>query len=488
MKKTNLIYIFFVLLVIIFSTQCGKKTTTSNFGTYQVTVEPEAANLPALQSYALGVDSLGNWIIIGGRHNGLHNFNPPAFPANKANSCIYKINPQTWQVDSFPLIDLINTHASVSNALIMAAQFTATNIQHTQFNQYLYLCGGYGAIPLSSKNIFNVNYNYITYPVVSRVDLNKISTAITNKDANGILQSFAADINPNLAVTGGELFRMTDNNFYLTVGHTFNGEYGYAGDTTKPQPTQNYTRCIWKFGLIETDSTIKVDLTSLVSIPATPDSDSTSPLRRRDLVVVPSINPNNQFGLSIYGGVFTYTGSIGAAGNPWNYPIYITPGSSATYAVDSTYFQKSNLYSAANVLFYSSTTKTMYTSILGGLVDKDLDSNTNPIGNPASWTQNLLTIARTSTANGFQSTSIYDPNGMPALIGAEATFIPASNLQSSYYVNANYKILNYDALPSGTTFLGYMFGGITCDSVQSNPPSKPAYAINQVYKINFVKP
>lgn len=484
MKKISIKLYQAILCSTLFVLGCNTKTTTTTFGSYSITPVTPPTTLPTLQAYALGVDSAGNWIIIGGRHNGLHNFSAPAFPDSLANKFIYKINPQTWSVDSFSLLNIWSKVNAIDKKYLISTQFTSTNIQHTQSGNYLYLYGGYGALPLS--NILG-SYSYVTNTVFSRVDLNKISTAISSKNTNLLLESIAVDTCASLQVTGGEMFRLADNNFYLVVGHNFNGEYGNAISDSGVQPTQNYVRRIWTFSLTETDSTIQINRNSLVSTPSVPLADSVSVLRRRDLVVVPSITSNNQVGLSIYGGVFTYTNSISNPGNPWNYPVYITGGNTPAYVVDSSFFQKSNLYAAANALFYSPSTQTMYTSIFGGLVDKDLDSNSASGGNPASWTTNLLTVARQSNGNSYTSTAIYDANGMPIRMGAEAAFVPVGNLSNSYYYNNTYNIFNYDVLPSGSTTLGYIYGGITCDSVQSSN-TKPANATNAVYKVVFNKP
>lgn len=480
--------VLFALSLSLVSCNDANKSSSSNFGSYEITLVNTNNTLPVLQSYALGIDSAGNWILIGGRHNGLHNFSTPAFPDNLANHTIYKINPQTWAVDSFDLSNLLFKGLNPIKNLWISAQFSATNIQHTQSGNYLYLCGGYGAIPNPLAPILKLPYDYITYGIVSRVDLNKLSQSISAKDANGVLSSVLLDTCDNFKVTGGEMFRMADGSFYLVVGHRFDGEYGNINDSTKPQPFQDYTRRIWKFTVNESASSFSINKSTIVSIPNTPDPDPTSLLRRRDLVVVPSVYSGNQLGIAIYGGVFTYSGPQPGDGSPnvWQNPVYINTGSTPSYVVDSNYIQISNNYSAANVLMFSQSLNTMYTSILGGLVDKYLDTNTSN-GNPASWTKDLLTIARTPAGNAYQSTAIYDPIGMPIRMGAEAQFIPLNGLNSQWYYNDNYNIFNYDSLPTGGNILGYIYGGITCDSTQSSS-TKPANATNAVYQVKFIKP
>lgn len=442
-------------------------------------VESSGISLPnGLQSFSLGINSDGNWVVIGGRTNGLHSFSPPSFPLKKANSKIYIINPTVGAVDSFDVVNLLPQMFNINANRIMK-QFVATNIQHTQVGNYLYLAGGYG-FDITNK----LQQNYLTHNIVSRVDLDKLTSAISSKNADSVVASVVTDTCSQLAVTGGELFKLTDGNFYLAVGHNFNGEYGNAINGTGPQPTQVYTKKVSVFSLTETANSIAVNINNSIVIPSTPQIDSTSIFRRRDLVVAPAVMPVNQIGLGLYGGVFKWTGSISNAGAPFRTPIYIstqTYPDKEYYMHDESYVQPSNLYSAANVLMYSSQQQTMLTSIFGGIVNDTGKTEDNA----ASWTNKILTISRQLTSNTYSS--MYSSNPLPTYMGAEAIFVPSSQVSPSYYFNQNYNIFNYDSIPANeNTFLGYIIGGIISDSTQSSN-TNPTVANNLIYKVSIKK-
>lgn len=447
--------------------------------TANYTVESSGVSLPnGIQSFSLGINSDGDWVVIGGRTNGLHNFSPPSFPLKKANSNIYIINPDSGVVDSFDVVTLLPKLLNITANRIMK-QFVATNIQHTQVGNYLYLAGGYG-FDITNK----LQATYLTHNIVSRVDLNRLTTAIKLKNADSIIASVVTDTCSQLAVTGGELFKLTDGNFYLAVGHNFNGEYGNAGTKGVPQPTQVYTKKVSVFSINETANSIAVNINNSMIIPSTTQIDSTSIFRRRDLVVAPAVMPVNQIGLGLYGGVFKWTSTISNAGAPFRTPIYI---SSQTYPDheyyfhDSSYIQPSNLYSAANVLMYSPQQTTMLTSIFGGITN---DNTQGEDGNP-SWTNKILTISRQLSNNSYSS--IYSSSPLPTYMGAEAIFVPSGQLPATMYYNQNYNIFNYDNIPQNTsTFLGYIVGGIISNAPQSSG-TNPTVANSLIYKVSINK-
>ena len=76
--------------VIIFFILTGNLFAQENFS---VTINPiYIGGLPGLHSFAFATSG-NKWLIIGGRLNGLHGFQPPiAFPASTANQTIY-VNP-----------------------------------------------------------------------------------------------------------------------------------------------------------------------------------------------------------------------------------------------------------------------------------------------------------------------------------------------------------------------------------------------------------
>jgi len=69
-------------------------------------VEQRSAKFPTLQSFSAGQTNAGEWVLIGGRTNGLHNFTPDGkanFPPSKQNDRIWVYDPVRERSWSRPL-------------------------------------------------------------------------------------------------------------------------------------------------------------------------------------------------------------------------------------------------------------------------------------------------------------------------------------------------------------------------------------------------
>jgi len=441
---------------------CPKPQNDPGTFTYEVVVNDTFTNLPALQSFALGeTDSC--WLLLGGRTNGFHGFGDQQnFPVRRANLYAYAYNIYSHKLDSLPVDSLTD---------VLKWQFRATNMQHTQVGDYLYICGGYGA------KITGTDTTYMTHPTFSRIHVPNMVQAIRTHSLGGFRKSVVYDQNRIAQSTGGELFKLTDGQFFLVLGHDFTGKY--SSSTSQ----QRYLDTVRVFTITETDSSVSINTNSFRYITdGLPDA--TTQFRRRDLVVAPMVyDHGNKVGVSIYGGVFTYTPGPpdSTSGNPFRWPIYVPSAPNESYTLDKTYKQFSNVYSAPSLALYSKTNDVMYTSIFGGLGDTAVVNQDS-----AAFTKVITTIARNYGTNN--TTTLYNPNNLPHYVGSEGLFIPAKQLP---WYNANstnsVKVVNLDSLPSGRTLVGYIYGGILSDSTQwNNAPPTPiniTRASHRVYSV-----
>jgi hypothetical protein len=69
-------------------------------------------------------------------------------------------------------------------------------------------------------------------------------------------------------------------------------------------------------------------------------------------------------------------------------------------------------------------------------------------------------------------------------MGSESIFVPAPNAPM---YNANYGVMNYNAMPTGTpTLIGYIYGGIVSNRTGWSL-SNPTIPSNMVYEVYFTK-
>ncbi|HBF19231.1 MAG TPA: hypothetical protein DDW81_03980, partial [Cryomorphaceae bacterium] len=334
---------------------------------YRVQASTTHTSLPALQSFVFASYN-EYWLLIGGRTNGFHGFgNQQDFPFKKANKFIYLYNTSTQSLDSMSVMSL---------PVALREQYTSSNMQHFQQGDYLYLCGGYGELHAGTPNA-----TWQTFPTFSRVNVPDMVQAIIDHNDTALAMSVVYDSDDFERATGGELFRL-DNKFYLVVGHNFEGPYG-------GNHTQIYLDTVHVFTVTESPNSIDINPSSFQYI-SDNLPDSVTQFRRRDLLVVPSIGSDKStVGLTIYGGVFTspVLHDTTKANQPFRNPIYLTNGTTPSYALDPSYTQRSNIYSSAYVTLYDSTNNVMYTTSFGGIGD-------TAIGAGDAFTKLILTLAR----------------------------------------------------------------------------------------------
>lgn len=484
MKKLTLLLPIAAMLLLTNCTQENeepKEQENQNGFTFTVQESTEGfKNLPALQSFAFAKASTGEWLMIGGRTNGFHGFGEDQdFPVKMANNHIYVYDPANDILDSMNVADL----PGIPEAVYL--QFISTNMEFRQVDKYLYIAGGYGVAAINDTN----SNNWVTHNTFTRLNVDDVVSIVKNlskKSAEEVsiplFKTYANYCTSELVrATGGELFQMPDGNFYLVVGHNFTGKYSSNSAVQKYLDQVNVFK-------VEEKGSGKNPKIEIVPVSTITDglNDSVTQFRRRDLIVASNVGQGGEsYGISIYGGVFTYTSGCPSCngGNPFRHPIYISGNSS--YTIDSNFTQMSNVYSAPHLQMYDATNDIMYTTIFGGLGD-----TTASTFNQANFTKLIVTLMRDN--NNQNTSAIYNPTGLPAYVGSEGMFIPADNTPMYNDAQNHLDIFDFNSLTNSDKenvsnadgqLLGYIYGGIYSNSTEWDHSKNPTTASNKVYKV-----
>ena len=432
---------------------------------YTLSVQPMAnqpSGMPAIHSMASGTYTDGegneNWVFIGGRSNGFHRMFGPdkGFPVSKANDTLWVVS----------LAKNAAYGLAIPDHWAEGPQLRSTNMEYTQAGDQLFFAGGYGA-PESSGD------SHMTFPSGLLIDLPTLGQAIISQDtaaAHGAISSTGTD--STLMVTGGELEPLGDR-YYLVFGQDYPRTYN--------QRSGNYTNRITELSISFSDAP-KVTVGQTYTYHGQPASEY-STFHRRDLNVKHAYF-GDTLGLIAYSGVFT--DQDGA----WFTPIKMVPQADGSLKVteDTTFVQKANLYEAASVLMYDSTTQVMYTSILGGISNYYYDdatgklaaSDTLPLAGQLPFARLINTIIM--TPDGTMSEYIQPEVRLPYYLGANASFMPLAK-----YLHEG-EILDWtkvsDAAGEGRTavLIGYMVGGILSGGPQSGN-GNPTQANPVLYEV-----
>lgn len=453
---------------------CGSEKTTETKtgampGYYVYELQEDAAytgKLPALQSFVFAKYNQ-YWILFGGRTAPFHGFN-----AGTCDTCFANF-PVLYANDSVYVFDTITMTCSSMAVPAYGADtgnvFLGSNLPNTQVGSTLYACGGYSKSQPADNSAKTTNAYFM------KVNLPALVSAVTASPKNPA--AFKSAIrwgkSPFVQNTGGELFRMPDNNFYLCAGHNFSGRY------TDSSAVQVYQDAVNVFSVIDSANGLSVRPLKKIS---DGQPDNTTQFHRRDLTVAAGIQPDgSSIGISIFGGVFTYTPHAPASENGTNFtnPIYITPGGNPGYLIETGANQYSSIYSTAQFCMYDSMGKRMLTTMFGGI-----GNNTTAIDQNANWTKYITTAER--NYSGAQPVTTFNTNDgeMPLYMGAESRFVPVDGLP--LYNNNSYGIVNYCTLKDGQ-LIGRIYGGIV--ALQSNGNSIGTQygtsCSNKVYKVIF---
>lgn len=384
---------------------------------FQIAVERvEMPGMPALQSFAWGQHD-GEWLIVGGRTDGLHRRQPFAsFDSAGRNEALYVVNMAERRVWSAGLDGLPPS---------LQAQLASTNLNFAQKEDALYLVGGYGYNPVSG--------NHETFARLCRIDL---PGAIAAVKAQSALSPHLMTIDdPKLAVTGGQM-ELLGETFVLVGGHNFQGRYNPMGPDHGPGFTQAYNHEILRFQVLNEEGKWRI-----WHIPSETDS---LWLHRRDFNMVPAMFEDGVEGFVAFSGVFQYKADV-----PWLHCIEVDEGGFRSIPRFQQHYQQ---YHCPKVPLLSAMHNEMHVVFLGG-IGEYYDSLGQHVLDYA--TPFVRTISRVTRSPDGSYREYRLPATMPAYLGAGAEFIPVEG--SLRYPNGP---MDLDILPAGRTLLGHVVGGI----------------------------
>lgn len=460
---------------------------------YQISLQrrtwsDHANPLPGLQSFASAV--YGNeWVMLAGRTNGMHDFTPSGeanFPPNRQNVDVWVVNPVTMRTWHRSLAD------GTSLSLDQISRLSATNTQFFQRGDGFFVAGGYGSLLTSAT--YNAVTGSTTIVSSGSFTTHDTLTAIHLPELVGWVKSGTAAVPASLpatavtqiagpdgyfTVTGGEMFRTTNDQVHLVFGQNFQGPYGGPSNGV-------YTSQVRSFTLDYTPGGGAVAPTlSYTPVSASPEPGDDTQFRRRDLNVVPSIrrDPTDptavQDGMIAYAGVFTGTaiatgtGTVPSPGNGvWTLPVEITatglPTMIGTTSTASGFVQAMNQYSSANLSIFSGSTGDFTTFMFGGITANTFDPQSGTLTYQAGYPfTNQITAVTRDVAGGYSQHYVGEYPFTPlvsgtrtfSLYGAEAKFFASPDLPAHVkYENGVFKLDELLALGSGT--IGYIYGGI----------------------------
>ena len=404
---------FFLLLLFSFTFLIDTHAQTSNFPFEIVLKADSISGFNGLHSFAYGQRD-GKLILIGGRPEGIHARQPfNAFPASQNNQLLQVLDLQTHQYWSRTITEL---------ALSLQEQLQSTNMNFYQDGNSLILTGGYA---------FSASANdHITFPYLTRIDLDGLINALMNNQALGPFFEQIQD--DRFAVTGGNLGKI-GSQYYLVGGHRFDGRYNPMNN---PTFVQAYVDGLKKFELSAPGQGLAV-----LNYQFATDQVN---LHRRDYNLVSHIYPNGEFGYLISSGVFQLNADL-----PFLYPVEIK--SSGHTAVNG-FSQYLSNYHSSKFSAYDSAIGTMHHLFLGGL-SQYYYQNGSLVNDPN------VPFVRTMSRLAQGQDGVYQEfvlgTEMPALLGASAEFIHLE--QVPHYAS---DIIDLAALTADSILIGHVVGGI----------------------------
>ena len=405
------------LATLLFTLLLVQHAATQDLGDRRIVLQELAIpGMPGVQSFAWAQHE-GEWLLVGGRTDGLHRRQPfAAFLAADNNTMAYVVNPELGQVWSASLNSLPTAQFE---------QLQSTNMEFAQRGDVLYVLGGYG---------FSATANdHVTHPVMSAINVPGTINAI--KTGQAIAPHFRYIVDDRMAVTGGYL-GLIDEVFLLVSGQRFMGRYNPMGPDFGPGFIQEYTNAIRRFRISDDGTAL-----ALTNYAETVD---TANLHRRDYNLVPQVFPNGSNGYTAFSGVFQYAEDI-----PWLNTVDVDANG---YTVVPDFEQLLNQYHTAHLPAYSSAANTMHTVFFGGIGRYYFDGNGqlwDDVNVP--FVNTISRVTRTSTG-AMEETAI---GHMPALLGSSAEFIRAADVATSFD-----DVIDLDQLVGDTVVAGHIVGGI----------------------------
>lgn len=405
---------FFAHLLILLTgtASFGQDLGTRNIVLQEITIP----NMPGLQAFAWGQHD-GEWLLIGGRTDGLHQRQPfAAFLAADNNTAAYVVNPQTEQVWSATLTTL-------PTAVYM--QLQSTNMEFQQVGDMLYIIGGYGYSTVAA--------DHITHPRLTAVQVpNMIAAIKTGQPAAAHVRSI---VDNRMEVTGGYLGMLGDT-CLLVGGQRFVGRYNPMGPDFGPGFIQQYTNAIRRFRISDDGTSLGItDYEQVVD---------TVNLHRRDYNLVAQVFPDGSWGYTAFSGVFQY-----GANTPWLNTVDIDANG---YTVVPGFEQLLNQYHGAHLAAYDAMANRMSSVFFGGIGRYYFDANDQLIDDASVPFVNTISRVQREANGAMAEAAIGE---MPALLGASAEFIKVPGVPEVFD-----GIIALEALQGDTVLAGHIVGGI----------------------------
>lgn len=428
-----------------------------------------ATEVPSLHSFIAG-EYDGQWIVLGGLTNGLHGFdiNRDTLAESKQNRSVWVIDPvnkQSWSRTLEP------TDVGSGLTELEVLSITTANSQFEQLGDRLYMTGGYGDSDPNDQTARDTFNKLTAFDLPGLVDWAKggAGTAATH------IRQIEDPTSETFKITGGDMYEI-NGQMHLVFGQDYVGRY-------RGNLNGEYSKQVRTF-------TIQDDGTNLSF---TPVSESTPQdyFRRRDLNVFPTILPNGAGGtvqgITVLSGVFTETRGawtvpveIDAVGNPSQVDGGLDPmNTGGVLDADTTVFKQGmNLYHSAKLGFYSEADGSMHELLLGGITLQEYDptstaadANGFVTDQQLPNTNQISSVVRRYDGNYEQHylgefPELFATDGSRLRFGSNAEFFLAEGIET--YQNG---VIDFDALPTGTTTIGYVYGGLIANAphVFGNP-------------------
>jgi len=431
---------------------------SSNGVPFTIQIEQAGFSLPSgLQSYVLGTNG-GKWLLLAGRINGLHGFNPNNnFPADTQNTMVFVVDPNLQTVATR---SLTNQQSGLTQAQIDLLSVTAA--QSYQSSNTLYITGGYGIDTATS--------NFTTKAALTAIDVPGLMHWVVNPTNSETAAQYIRQVfDPMFQITGGVMVEVFPQHALLVLGQDFSGTNLFVDGT--------YSEQIRRFRIIDKES--RFSFVAQKTKRASPPPN----YRRANLNVVPIIEHGRQ-GFVAFSGTFTET--FGA----WTLPIEIKRnGSSSMGGPTWTFAQGMNNWTCPTLELYSRKAGNSYTVLMGGISYGFFAGGVFQTDSELPFINQVTTIKRDPT--GVFSQYLMDAEypvilstgsnpGNQLLFGANATLIPVAGLPA--YKNG---VLKYDALGSSPIVVGYIVGGIQSTLPNTNVSTDSA-ASPYIFKVTLV--
>ncbi|MFZ4099268.1 MAG: hypothetical protein ACOYKZ_02935 [Chlamydiia bacterium] len=433
---------------------------------FQVTIELADFALPdGLQTYAWAL--CGNqWLLVSGRTNGLHGFDNTNdnFPPRQQNTRVYVVDPSTGITKSKSLFD---PTAGLTQRQIDT--ISATAVEYHQTGHTLYLVGGYGVDTATGQ--------FTTKDTLTAIDVpGLMEWVLDDRDALSACQFIRQTSHPFLRVTGGALVQAGPHHPYLLVfGQDFEGFYSDSSNGI-------YTEQVRPFWIVDNGRDLFVQ--------PIPVRGRAADYRRRDLNVAPIINQRNrslEVGYVALSGVFTLNSGI------WTVPVFIDADGHPCEpdpTSPGTFKQGMNNYASSIISLFSKRLGKNYIVLPGGLTYLYEQNGQFLSDTEVPFTNEVTTLAIDGCGHIQQYLmeatypvilSEFVHPGNTLLFGAGSHFIPVSGVLAY-----SAPIVDFDALPAGSTLLGYIVGGIQ-STLPDTVTNADSAASPYVFKVTLTK-